>query len=63
MKSDVFYTDLRTGFNNSLLDKLTRLMKKAGIEDIDFKNHYAAIKMHFGEPGNLAFLRTATPYM
>ena len=57
MKSDVFYTDLRTGFNNSLLDKLTRLMKKAGIEDIDFKNHYAAIKMHFGEPGNLAFLR------
>ena len=39
MKSDVFYTDLRTGFNNSLLDKLTRLMKKAGIEDIDFKNH------------------------
>ena len=24
---------------------------------IDFKNHYAAIKMHFGEPGNLAFLR------
>lgn len=57
MKSDVFCTDLRTGFNNSLLDKLTRLMKKAGIEDIDFKNHYAAIKMHFGEPGNLAFLR------
>ncbi len=57
MKSDVFYTDLRTGFNNSLLDKLTRLMEKAGIAKIDFNNHYAAIKMHFGEPGNLAFLR------
>ena len=57
MKSDVYFSDLRTGFNNSLLDKLTRLMEKAGIGNIDFKNHYAAIKMHFGEPGNLAFLR------
>lgn len=55
--SDVYFCDLRTGFNNSLLDKLTRLMEKAGIANIDFKNHYAAIKMHFGEPGNLAFLR------
>ena len=57
MPSTVYYTDLRTGFNNSLLDKLTRLIREAGIGTIDFKNHYAAIKMHFGEPGNLAFLR------
>ena len=26
-------------------------------QNIDFKNKYAAIKIHFGEPGNLAFLR------
>ena len=32
-------------------------MKTAGIGKIDFENKYAAIKMHFGEPGNLAFLR------
>ena len=57
MKSDVFYTNLRTGFNNSLLDKLNRLMTKAGISNIDFEDKYVAIKMHFGEPGNLAFLR------
>ena len=57
MKSKVYYSDLRTGFNNSLIDKLTRLMEKAGIADIDFTNQYVAIKMHFGEPGNLAFLR------
>ncbi len=56
-KSDVYYSDLRTGFDNSLLDKLRRLIRKAGIENIDFRNQYAAIKMHFGEPGNLAFLR------
>ena len=57
MNSKVYYSDLRTGFNNSLIDKLTRLMEKAGIADIDFTNQYVAIKMHFGEPGNLAFLR------
>ena len=57
MASDVYYSDLRTGFSNSLLDKLGRLMERAGIGDIDFRDHYAAIKMHFGEPGNLAFLR------
>lgn len=55
--SDVYYSNLRTSFNNSLLDKLGRVMEAAGIAKIDFQNHYAAIKMHFGEPGNLAFLR------
>lgn len=32
-------------------------MRKAGIETIDFKKQFAAIKMHLGEPGNLAYLR------
>ena len=57
MASDVYFTNLRTGFNNSLLDKLRRVMEKAGFNTIDFTDHYVAIKMHFGEPGNLAFLR------
>ena len=57
MASDVYCSDLRTGFSNSLLDKLGKLMERAGIGNIDFQDHYAAIKMHFGEPGNLAFLR------
>ncbi len=56
-KSKVYYTSMRTGFDNGLLDKLKRLIKKAGIENIDFYGKYTAIKMHFGEPGNLAFLR------
>ena len=45
MKSEVYYTNLRTGFNNSLIDKLDRLMVRAGIESIDFKDRYAAIKI------------------
>lgn len=56
-KSKVYYTSMRTGFDNGLPDKLKRLIKKAGIENIDFDGKYTAIKMHFGEPGNLAFLR------
>jgi len=56
-KSRVYWTDMRCGVGDSLLKKLERLVKKAGIGDIDFKNKYTAIKIHFGEPGNLAFLR------
>ncbi len=41
----------------SLLDKLDRLICKAGIDKIDFHKKFAAIKIHFGEPGNLSYLR------
>jgi uncharacterized Fe-S center protein len=41
----------------SLLEKLDTLIVKAGIGQIDFKEKYVAIKIHFGEPGNLSFLR------
>ncbi len=56
-KSKVYFTNLRAKAGDNLLDKLRRLIKTAGIGDIDFKDQYVAIKMHFGEPGNLAFLR------
>ena len=55
--SKVYYTNLRTRIGDNLLQKLERLIKTAGIGDIDFEDKYTAIKMHFGEPGNLAFLR------
>ena len=57
MGSKVYYTDLRTHNKISLPEKLKRLIKKAGIGEIDFEKKYVAIKIHFGEPGNLAFLR------
>ena len=55
--SKVYFTSLRTYGKESQLDKLQRLIKRAGIGQIDFENKFVAIKMHFGEPGNLAFLR------
>lgn len=48
---------MHTHLNEGLPAKLQRLIKLAGINKINFKDHYAAIKLHFGEPGNLAFLR------
>ncbi len=53
----VFFTDLRTKPGRSLLDKLEILVKKAGIEQIDFEEKFTAIKIHFGEPGNLSYIR------
>ena len=53
----VYYTNLRTHGRESQLDKLKRLIRRAGIEQIDFENKFVAIKIHFGELGNLSFLR------
>ena len=57
MASKVYFTNLRTHNRISLPEKLKRLIKTAGIREIDFDRKYAAIKIHFGEPGNLAYLR------
>ena len=56
-KSKVYYTNFHTTFSENLPQKLKRLIKTAGMEQIDFQNKYAAIKIHFGELGNLSFLR------
>ena len=55
--SNVYFTDLRVKNGDNLLTKLQRLIKTAGIGNIDFTDKYVAIKMHFVEPVNLAFLR------
>lgn len=57
MESKVYYTDFRASAQENLLQKLQRLIKTAGIGDIDFKKKYVVIKIHFGEPGNLSYLR------
>lgn len=56
-KSKVYFTDFRTHVGVSLTEKLQRLIKKAGIIDIDMDGKFVAIKMHFGELGNLSYLR------
>lgn len=59
--SEVYFTSLRTRVGESLLDKLERLVRRAGMDKIDFNNKYVAIKMHFGELGNLAYIKP--PYV
>ena len=56
-KSKVYFTDMHVTFDEPLPAKLKRLMRLAGFENIDFKGKFVAVKIHFGEPGNLAFLR------
>ena len=55
-KSKVYFTDFRTRLGEGLPSKLKRLMKAAGIQDMDMDHKFVAIKMHFGELGNLGYL-------
>ena len=55
--SKVYFTDMRTSFTENLPKKLTRLIDRAGLGTIDFDHMFVAIKIHFGEMGNLAYLR------
>lgn len=56
-KAKVYYTDFRAKIGEGLPTKLKRLIKAAGIGDIDMDGKFVAVKMHFGELGNLSFLR------
>lgn len=56
-QAKVYFTDLRAKSGDNLLQKLERLIRTAGIDTIDFEKKMVAIKLHFGEPGNLSFLR------
>ena len=55
--SKVFYTDFRCKPDEGPAHKLKRLIKSAGIGQIDMDGKFVAIKMHFGELGNMTFLR------
>lgn len=57
MSGKVYFTDFRTYSKIALTDKFEKLIDEAGLGTIDFKDKFVAIKMHFGEMGNLAFLR------
>ena len=55
--SKVYFTNFHTTLQENLQQKLSRLLLTAGLSDLPLENKYVAIKMHFGEPGNLAYLR------
>ena len=57
-KSKVYFTDFHTeAYGDSLPTKLKKLMKKAEIQELDLDGKFVAIKMHFGELGNVSYLR------
>ena len=57
-RPNVYFTDFHTEpFGDGLPAKLKKLLKKAGIGTIDMEQKFVAIKMHFGELGNVSFLR------
>ncbi|HOQ10664.1 MAG TPA: DUF362 domain-containing protein [Syntrophomonadaceae bacterium] len=61
MPAKVYYTNLRADSKAGLLDKMERLFKAAGLNKVIDKGDLVAIKLHFGELGNLAYIRP--PYL
>ena len=58
MASEVYFASMRCNSReSSLLNKVNRLFKRAGFEEIIDKNDLVAIKLHFGEMGNTGFIR------
>jgi len=57
MPSDVYFIDFRASMRRTLLDRFADLLMSAGFGALAEKKKLLAIKMHFGEIGNTAFLR------
>ena len=57
MTPKVYFTNFCTVTGETLPQKLARLIMTAGMDKIDFKDKFVAIKIHFGELGNMAHLR------
>jgi uncharacterized Fe-S center protein len=57
MKSPVYFADLRATPKDNLLKKIARLLDAAGLQDKIQERDLVAVKLHFGERGNTAFVR------
>lgn len=54
----MYFTDFRTrAFGDGPPTKLKKMIRKAGIGGIDMDGKFVAIKLHFGELGNISYLR------
>jgi uncharacterized protein len=57
-RAKVYFTDFRTkAYGDGLPAKLKKLIGKAGIGQLDMDGKFVAIKLHFGELGNVSYLR------
>lgn len=57
MTGKVFFIDFRTTLQNNIMAKLLSLVDVAGLDQIIRKRDLVALKLHFGELGNAAFIR------
>jgi len=57
MKSSVFFSDLKVQSGKTLLDKVDILLDRADLKVKIREKDLVAIKLHFGEKGNTAFVR------
>lgn len=57
MKSPVYFIDFRATYKENFIAKLGRLLDRVGLNQRIKKRELTAIKLHFGELGNTAFIR------
>ena len=56
-QSKVYFADLRATFKHNLLDKVAALLEINGLKRMIRPQGLTAIKLHFGEKGNIAYIR------
>jgi hypothetical protein len=57
MASEVYFIDFRTTPQNNIMARLAALVRAAGLDRIIHPRDLVAVKLHFGELGNAAFIR------
>jgi uncharacterized Fe-S center protein len=55
--SKVYFADMRASHKENLFDKISRLLRLCGLEVRINEGDLTAVKLHFGEKGNSAFIR------
>jgi len=55
--STVYFADMRANHKENLFDKITRLLTMVGLGQHVAAEDLTAVKIHFGEKGNSAFIR------
>jgi len=57
LESSVFFSDLRSTYKANLITKIDRLLDAVELSRVVKERDLVAIKLHFGELGNTAFIR------
>jgi len=57
MPGTVYFIDMRAKYKENFVDKLGKLLESAGIDQTVKKRGLTAVKLHFGEIGNTAYIR------